>query len=203
MLQIYFTAWPTFSPLDLKGDSFFPPAAPWAVSWTEQSLLQGCINLIVFISTEPSLLCHPYQVSVTQFVNHLQCLLSVLALLTPELGACCSRNVRILKVGLHPRSTGSPSPCCRGCEEPERERTRQPKFICTLHLAMMISQRIFSWEMAETESISNDFKRTMLSSRTWGNCRLYRGREATFWNVIAKHNCKMKSNLNVLLDKNH
>ena len=203
VLQVYFAAWSTFFPPDLKED-FFSPTAPWAVSWTEQSLLQGCVNLIAFVSAEPSLLCYPYRVSVTRFINHFQCLLSIPTLLICELGACFSDNVGVLKVGLHPRSTGSPSPCWGPPgNQREKGRTRQPEFICTFLLPMMISQKIFSWEMAEAESISNDFKRTMLSSHTWGNCRLYRGREATFWNVIAKHNCKMKSNLNVLLDKNH
>lgn len=58
-------------------------------------------------------------------------------------------------------------------------------------------------EMAETRSISNDFKRTTLSSHTWGYCQLHRRREATFWNVTVKCNCKIKSNLNVLLGENH
>lgn len=124
MLQVYFTAWSTFFPPDLKED-FFPPTAPWAVRWTEQSLLQGCVSLIAFVSAEPSLLCYPYRVSVTRLMNHFQCLLCIPALLIRELGACFSDNVRVLKVGLHPRSTGSPSPCCRASREPERERKDQ------------------------------------------------------------------------------
>lgn len=43
-------------------------------------------------------------------------------------------------------------------------------------------------EMAETRSFSNDFKRTTLSSHTWGYCQLHRGREAKFWNVTVKCN---------------
>lgn len=39
--------------LALKEYDFFP-TAPWAISLTEQSLLQCSVNLIMFISTEPS-----------------------------------------------------------------------------------------------------------------------------------------------------
>lgn len=56
------------------------------------------------------------------------------------------------------------------------ERTEPPDGLSSFALStwLWLSAGEYSPEMDEIGSISNDFERTMLSSPTWGNCRLYR-----------------------------
>ena len=108
---------PPFSPYILN-TTFFPQL-PHELS-VELNNLCYKPNCVRFYRALSSLSSIP---SVTQFINHLQCLLSILALLTLELGAYFSNNVRVLKVGLHPRSTGSPSPAAG---PPGNQRERGP-----------------------------------------------------------------------------
>lgn len=122
----------------------FPPTCPWVASLTEQSLLQGCIHLIMFISTEPPL--HLYQVSVTQFINHLKGVSSQsLCISYTWAGDLVLASIRVCFL---PRSIGTPSPCNKASRDPERDKgaIKRPEFICAFHQAMIISHSIFSWD---------------------------------------------------------
>lgn len=158
----------------------------------------------MFISMGPFFPWHPYQVSVTQCINHVyKSSPLTLHFLNPSWGPTSHvlSETECLAPSQIDRRTIALQRGLRGTWERTEPRDSLSSF--ALSTWLWLSARAYSPEMDEIGSISNDFERTMLSSPTWGNCRLYRGREVTFWNVIVKHDCKMKSNLNVLLDKNH
>lgn len=103
---------------------FFLANWPWAASFTEQSLLWGGINLIMFMSIEPPFLWHPYQISMTQFINHLKRVSSQL----PCMSYTWVRHL-FTAGGLLPRSIGTPLPCNRDPREPEGARNCQTAWV--------------------------------------------------------------------------
>lgn len=201
---MYSTTKSTLHSNNLKRHNRPPPSNSHKASGiTEQSLLQCCIKLIMSISSEPPFLWHPYRISVTLFINHWR--------VTPfSLSCFFYQSWDPISPMPSEAECLAPSRINRTVALPQglqgtRERKELPDSLSSFILStcLWLSASEYSPEMAETGSISNDFGRTMLSLHTWGNCQLYRRREATFWNVSMEHNYKMKSNLNVLLDKNH